>query len=339
MPIQQINAKDVKEKILKFLRERGPCLPVHVAKHIELNSIFTSAFLSELASEGAIRISDMKVGGSPLYFTPDKIDLLENFVNHLGPKEREACLLLKSNGILQDAAQTPVIRVALRSLKDFAVPIKKEGKIIWEYFTFKGKLEDPEQQKPKQEIAELKAEEPVTQVAKEQDKIPEPIKDDELKKVKEELEEKKKELENIMHELQKDKEQDKKMKSEKPKKAKKKAGLIKKTKLIDEKFLKEVKAILKEREIELLDIAHFDKKQVFARVLVGDKEQLLAAFDKKKVEDSDLIKAHKRASSLNLPYTLLSRGELSRKTKEAIEAYKNLTSIEKIGPPKDSPKQ
>jgi hypothetical protein len=327
---QQINAKEVKENILKFLEQKGPSLPVQVAKHVGLNSIFTSAFLSELASEGAVRISDMKVGGSPLYFTPDKIEMLGNFINHLGPKEREACLLLKEKGILEDAAQTPVIRVALRGLKDFAIPLKRDGKIVWEYFMSKGEVRQPKVKEPeKPEKLEPKSEE-----KKQEERGPkleiEPLKDDEIKQIRQELEDKRKELERITLELSEKKEPKPEIKAEKIKKPLKKPAIKKKPKKISEKFLKEIKDILAKKQIELLHIEQFDRKQVFAKVRINDKEHLLAAYDKKKIGYADLVKASKKASVLNLPYYILSKGEPSKKTKDAIQAYRSLANIEKI---------
>ena len=130
----QMNGKEVKEHIKKILESRGPSLPVHIAKATTMSSLFASAFLSELASEGIVKISYMKVGGSPLYYLPGQEAKLENFFNFLSPKEREAVVLLKEKGILDDEAQHPAIRVALRSLKDFALAFKKGDKLLWRYF-------------------------------------------------------------------------------------------------------------------------------------------------------------------------------------------------------------
>lgn len=128
-----------KERILSILGVRGPSLPVQVAKSVNLSPLFASAFLSELKAEGKLKISDMKVGSSPLYYLQGQESMLENFSQHLNQREREAFELLKGERILEDEKQEPVVRVALRALKDFAVPLKinnnGETKLFWRYFS------------------------------------------------------------------------------------------------------------------------------------------------------------------------------------------------------------
>ncbi len=192
--MERIDAKATKEKILKTLEEKGPGLPVQLAKAVGLNTIFTSAFLSELSSEGIIKISDMKVGGSPLYYLESKKAMLENFIQYLNPKENEAVKLLREKGFLVDTEQTPVIRVALRGIKDFAVPINKNGIITWRYYMVN------EQESPK---IEIKTENVKIEVNNEknlenkEDEQKEVKKDNEVDRIKLELEEKKKELEKL----------------------------------------------------------------------------------------------------------------------------------------------
>ena len=66
----------VKEKIISFIKARGPSLPVHIAKEINTSILFTSAFLSELISEKRLKISKLNVGNSSLYFIPGQESLL-----------------------------------------------------------------------------------------------------------------------------------------------------------------------------------------------------------------------------------------------------------------------
>src|SRR3989338_4107154 len=129
----QQDTSQLKEKILSIMRRRGPSLPIHVSNEIKLSMLFTSAFLSELYSEKKIKISSMKVGTSPLYYIPGQEGSLENYSQHLRSKEREAFDLLKSHKILKDREQLPAIRVALRSIKDFAIPFSKDNEIMWRF--------------------------------------------------------------------------------------------------------------------------------------------------------------------------------------------------------------
>ncbi len=130
-----MESSDKREQIIAFLRKNGPSLPVQVAKAVQISSLFAGAYLSELYKERTVFISHIKIGNSPLYFLSEHIPLLENFSKHLKEKEKDAFLLLKKQGVLKDSKQTPVIRVALRSIKDFAIPIKIGEEIFWKYFT------------------------------------------------------------------------------------------------------------------------------------------------------------------------------------------------------------
>jgi hypothetical protein len=327
----QINGKEVKEKILAFLNSQGPGLPVQVAKHIGLETLLASAFLSELASEKSIIISHMKVGGSPLYYTPETIAQLENFTKFLGSKEKEACILLKENKTLQDELQHPAIRVALRSIKDFAIPIKVGESIVWKYFTAKDE-DIKEVEKPNTTIIEKteeKQEEPITeeQIKQviEQQNNEKSNEDQELIKLKQELEEKKKELERIKQEIELEQ---RPIAKEKP--VNKKLKKILNKRIIDEAFLNEVRTNLTSKSIEIIREEQYDKKEVFLIIKRNNEEILLAAFNKRKLEDSDLLKAYKKSLLLHLNYQIWLKGEASKKTKEAIEAHKKLVSIERL---------
>ncbi len=131
----QQDTSEIKEKIISILRRNGPGLPVHIGRGIESSSLFTSAFLSELSSEKRIKISYMKVGNSPLYYLSGQEQLLEKFSHYLKSREKEAFALLKEGKIIKDSEQEPAIRIALREIKDFAIPFKKNDEIFWRYFT------------------------------------------------------------------------------------------------------------------------------------------------------------------------------------------------------------
>lgn len=145
MPTQ--DTSNLKEKILLTLRVKGPSLPVNIATETNLSILFASAFLSELLSERKIKMSNMKVGNSPIYFLPGQEFSLEKFSQYLNRKEKEAFELLKNKQFLVDSKQDPAIRVALRALKDFAIPFKQDNEIIWRYF----KVPETEFRKEKKE--------------------------------------------------------------------------------------------------------------------------------------------------------------------------------------------
>jgi len=119
------------EKIINIIKDKGPSLPINISKQIGMSSLFISAFLSELAREKRVRVSSLKVGGSPLYYLEGQEEQLEPYHKYLHPKEAETFLILKKNKVLKDSEQDPATRVALRSIQDFAEGFKQNNEIYW----------------------------------------------------------------------------------------------------------------------------------------------------------------------------------------------------------------
>ncbi len=318
---QKPKASDNRNRIINFIKTNGPSLPVQIAKELQISSLFAGAFLSELSSDKTIKISRMKVGGSPLYFLPDQKLQLENFSNYLPEREKEAFLLLKGKKLLQDNQQDPVIRVALRNLKDFAIPIapiiKNERIIFWYFYS----------------LLEKDAKLMIENVLKEEKEMRERI---EHLAPKLPLQEKKI-GEKIMEGIRKEKLEIKTPEEKFDDVTKKKTLMepifdsAKKPKPVKDKFLNEIQVFITQKSIELLGIESFEKKQVTAKIrFPGEQPCLLLALDKKKPSEKDLLKAYKKALALKIPYCILTRGDASKKMKESIEIYKNLLRIEKL---------
>ncbi|MBT7903376.1 hypothetical protein HN587_05935 [Candidatus Woesearchaeota archaeon] len=131
-------APDNQSKILQLISIKGPVIPSNINKELNLNILFTSAMLSELVDNKILKLSNLKFGGSPLYFKPGQEHLLQNFSNKLNAKDRDTFDLLKSKKILQDSTQTPLVRVSLREIKDFAIPLEvshnNSTEIFWKWY-------------------------------------------------------------------------------------------------------------------------------------------------------------------------------------------------------------
>ncbi|GIU68379.1 MAG: hypothetical protein KatS3mg001_229 [Candidatus Pacearchaeota archaeon] len=128
------DAAKIKEEILNILRKEGPNIPATISKKINQSILFTSAFLSELFSEKKVKMSNLRIGSSPLYFLDGQEHLLEGFSDFLKGKEKEAFLLLKDKKFLKDSELEPAIRVALRQIRDFAIPFYNNNEIYWRFF-------------------------------------------------------------------------------------------------------------------------------------------------------------------------------------------------------------
>ena len=185
-----VNPIELKTRMLNLIAIKGPMLPMQFVKELQVNSILIGALLSELLKDRKIKLSNMRVGGSPLYLLEGQEIHLEKFSNYLPSKEREALGSLKNNQVLRDIKQEPAIRVALRSIKDFAKPFNFQNELFWRYFTlseqeteimFKQKfpefftpIKEEKQEEPEQE--EMKVE-----VIKIREKLKEKFEDKKLK--------------------------------------------------------------------------------------------------------------------------------------------------------------
>lgn len=293
----------IKQNVINFLENNGPSLPVHISRYIKVDMLFTSAFLSELTNQGKIKHSFMRVGTSPIYFLPEKEKGIEKFSEYLKSKEKEAFKLIEEKKFLIDEEQETAMQVALKEIKDFAIPFEKKGKLIWRYF-----LTPEEDYLPEKEEQEI--------INKE---IPE-LKEEALE-IKKELKEKIIEEENEI------------IKEEKIKKIVKKRTPQKKKGLADkknEKFFNTVKEHLTKKEILITDFTNLSNKELILKINHEGDEKLLVAYNKKRITEADILNAYKKASEYNLNFIIFSLGEPTKKMQNIIEASKKLSSIEKI---------
>jgi hypothetical protein len=334
-----IDIQEKKRKIISFLETNGPSLPVRIAKTIEMDPVFASAILSELLGAGQIKTSHIKVGSSPLYLLAGQEQRLEEYIENLKPIEREAFLKLKKQKIILDEEEPPVIRVALRNVKDFAIPSETEGKIIWKY-AFASDEELNNTQNPEEEIKEDKVTEEVEEEEIKEDEIKEAeeeeIKEDEIKEVEEE-EIKEDEIKEVEEEEIKEDEikevEEEEIKEDEIKEVENifenkekedKKHTVKKT------FLDQVEEFLSENGTKINSILEVDKKKVIAETKSENQKALLFAFNKKKISEEELMKCYKKAKEKNLSYHIITTGEPTKKMSETIDAYKSLIKIDQL---------
>ena len=131
------------DKILSLVRLKGPLLPSQINKELNTNVLFASAMLSELVDRKQLKLSHAKIGGSPVYFMEGQEHRLEMLYGYLHEKLKKAYDLLKNDKVLNDAEQEPVVRAALRELKDFARPLDVfldgEKHLFWKWHVFPDK--------------------------------------------------------------------------------------------------------------------------------------------------------------------------------------------------------
>jgi len=300
-----------KEKILSFLRLKGPSLPVQAAKAINTSLLFAGAFLSELYNEKKVRMSNMRVGGSPLYYLEGQVGMLESFIEHLNIREREAFLALKKEGVLEDEKQVPVVRVALRAIKDFAVPfrvrIEEDMKIFWRYFLLDEKEAISKVEKLLVPRVDIKKEEVEKKIEKIEDNKKKVI---ELEVMKKKIDEKK---EDVRKEIKKEK---KKIKSK------------------ESVFAKRVRDYLLAKDIEILESILESKKEFYAKIRIdmifGKQEFFMVAKDKMVINEADIALGLQQAQTNRMPLLFVCNGKLNKKAEEHLKDWKSLIKIERI---------
>jgi hypothetical protein len=314
--MQDVNK--TKEKILSIIKERGPSFPVQIARTINISPLFTSVFLSELYEDSKLKMSNIKIGSSSLYYLTGQEQMLENFIEHLNQREREAFFLIKSSLVLEDEKQTPITRVALRAIKDFASPFKitinNAEKIFWKYYLlsdddFDRKIRRildplaPIEEKPKQEEAKVK--EKVAEVKQ-------PEADEKIELEIKEAKVKEGDMSGNLGSIHK----------------------AKSTKKTTSQFAEKIKDYLTAKDIEILSSILEKKKEFMAKIrtdtMFGKQEYYLIAKDKKKINETDITLALQKAQSEKMLALILSPGEIDKKAHPHLKEWKNLVKFEKI---------
>lgn len=323
-----------RDEVIAFIRRNGPVLPVQIAKILNTNTLMASAILSELKSNQLIRLSSVKVGGSPLYYVDGQESKLMNFSDKLHEKEQEAYASLRKNLILRDRQQPPHIRVALRAIKDFSKQIvvkTKEGEeIFWKWFLL-GKedaetkvremIQGKEESKPEPEPAAQKSQEPPVQ----EQQVPPQIKPLEvnIQKTAPSINE---DSSSDPHEAQREL-------PAKPVEPRKKETVSKPTSIIESKddaFIALIQKFFDKKEIDVHKSTIIRKNteaEFFVAIpsSVGKLTYYCKAKKKQRITDSDLASAYVQGEINKLPVLFITTGDLTKKAKEMLNTqFKNI---------------
>lgn len=131
--------QDQREAALHYIKTNGPIIPVQVSKVLNTNILFASAVLSELVEKKQLKMTYAAIGGSKVYYIKGQEQLLgDKLYNSLNPVEKEVFDLLKERKVLRDVELEPKERIALRDLKDFAMPLTitagNQSELFWKFY-------------------------------------------------------------------------------------------------------------------------------------------------------------------------------------------------------------
>jgi hypothetical protein len=303
------------DKIISFLRMTGPTLPAKVAKCIDSNILIASAYLSELSSQGKIKISHLKVGGSPLYYLPEHKDKLQNFLHNFNPKDQQTLNLLKENKILKEKNLDLLARVSLRKIKDFAVPLNislnNQKELFWKWYliTDSQAVEIIKSQLSPRPESKPESHPPVKQnLLQEKTAPPTAVPPSEIK--------------------------EKPVSTEKPKKhllQKLKEKLKPRRKSVPDSFFPKIEAFFTKKEIKI-EVKETLRKNAEMNFIInvpsviGRTTYFCKTKNKKRCDERDLSAAYMEAQSKKLPLLFIYTNELTKRAQEMLDSgtFKNL---------------
>lgn len=305
----------MEDKIIAILRLRGPTLPSGLAKQLKTDTFFAGAHLSSLLEKNMVRVSSLKIGSSPLYYLKEQKYRLEGFAKHLGEKEKKAFDLIKAKKILKDKDQSPVIRVALRSIRDFAVQlnvrINGEQELFWKFYSVK----DEEINSLIRQILEKK-------IIKSEQKLEKKI----IEKPKTKKQETLKKPEPNIKEHPKEKQET--IKKPKIEKAIQQKIVEKQQPKIQEEFYQSIIINLNKRNITVETVETIKKKNEYDLIMripspAGELTYYCKAKNKKRVSEGDLSSTIMKAQNKRLPALFLTTGNLTKKAEKALKEELN----------------
>jgi hypothetical protein len=338
MKIQMGNLS--KDAVLRIVQMKGPVIPNHVRKELGGENLIIGAILSELASEGKVKVTYTKIGGTPAYYTAGSESRLQSLVPHLNEKDRKTVELLKQRRVLKDSDLTPLLRVSLRNIRDFAKPlevsIRGQREIYWKWYllpTNEAEQIISKQVRPtiRTEKIEIRAPEP-TPIRKEerievQQPVIEPRKEFKEAKPAELVKEKEKPREKLKEKIERTLKPLVTLgakKEEKKEELQKELG-ISAEELDKEKdvFFKKIMEYCKTNDIQIVDYKIIRKKSEIELTVavpsrIGSQEYYCKAKSKAKVNDGDLSSVYVQGQAKKLPVIFITTGELTKKAKDML---------------------
>ncbi|MBU1976307.1 MAG: hypothetical protein KKG59_07945 [Nanoarchaeota archaeon] len=300
------------ESVLEFVRTRGPCLPNNIKKVLGSDTMIIGAVLSELASARKIKVSHMKVGGSPLYYFPGHEFKLQDHFQHLNEKDKHAYESLKSRRILRDRELTPLLRVSLRNIKDFAKPVEvslgAEKELFWKWYLLPNDVASSEIRE------KLGKKDMDTSIQEEKPEVKETPKEEVIKATI----------------IDQSPAQTKLVEKEEPEKNEEKQTKPSKKPAQTSAFLDEIKYYFRKNGIDVVETNIIKKSTEIDFIVripspVGHLRYYCKAKSKKKINHADLSAAYVQGESQKLPVLVLTKGELNKKAESMLDKeFKNM---------------
>ncbi len=308
---------DLRDKIIDFLKSSGPIIPVRLAKQFNTNILMASAFLSELSANGKVKVSNLKIGGTPLYYLPGQESKLQSFSANLGAKDKSVYDMLAEKKVLQDKVLEPMQRVALKDMKDFAKAFSVENENYWRWFLISDeeaisivKLQSKKELSTQEIKEEKKAEIEIKKQVIEETKLAVPVSENKKEPIPEQ---------KIL-----DITETKKIESKKAEDKKVEDKNLEEEKIDTEKILRD---FFRKNDIDVIEVG--GKKtdlecEIRISSAIGKILCYCRAKFKKRITDADISSAYMQSQYKKLPLVFLYRGELNKKAEDMLRDFPNI---------------
>ncbi len=305
---------DQRDKIIGFIKNNGPILPVQLSKYLNTNILFASAMLSELVSTKHIKMTHASIGGSPLYYlTGQEVQVDARLSTALSGREKEVYSLIKEKKILMERELAPWQRIAVKQLPDFAssLNVKYNGDtdVFWKH----NLVNDEEAKNAISHILnetlnkEHIVEELVSRTKENIPKISEPL------APAEKLFSPEKEISSIEQQTLTETEKPEKMILEKAEKQK-----IRKSRKSDTGFYENAVKFLKNNDINILKEEIVKKNREINFIVnigspFGNLKYLVKAKSKPSITEADISMAYSEGQLNKVPVIMLVNGNIGKK--------------------------
>lgn len=324
-----------KKKLLEYIQRNGPILPSQLVGQFNTNTIMIGATFSEMVKEKSLAVSHAKVGSSPVYYVAGQEEKLAMLYKYLNEKDQRTYDLLKEKKVLRENDQTPLIRVSLTNLKDFAHPLqvtaKGKDEIFWKWYVLsqdeaipyiKELLEDqkvPEQKKEElqPEVTGQTARKVSLQETKQVQQVEEQNSEQQGKNIKQEIhKEEKKEIKEQIETKQEQRHLQKLVEQD-----------------YGDPFMKKIYTFCQEKRIMVAATKMIKKNteyELFMSIpsIIGEIQYYAKARVKKKITEGDLATLYLEAERKKLPALLITAGVLTKKAQDQlIKEFVNMKVI------------
>ena len=317
-----------REEVVNFLKRYGPSVPNEIRKKFGVDNFIMGAVLAELLERNVLKITNLKMGSSPLYYLEGQEDQLENLTKYLNPKDQETAQWLKKVKVAEDTNLDTLKRVSLRKIPDFAKPLKArmgDGTeiLFWRYYLYseeqaiiylKNGGEEPKSEPKIEEVLPLKEE----------------IHQEVQSKLVEEISSLKVSEENIVEQTA----SDLNLKESISKQIHASKEVYPEPEFPKTKFYEKIISFFKESNIFIIKQDEVAKGEYEFLIkipsAIGNIVLLVRAKDKKKLNESDVAPALLAAKMLDVGCLMLITGEFTKKVQKDIQKLYTGLIIKKL---------